>query len=136
MGLVHRHGKPQRSRPLEPDITGLVGEPEPGFLVCGAESTPGFSIGSTGGALLQRGTFELCFSSSKGSLQRLDIQEQPSGPPKGGPVAAVGRGRDCAQPADSTESLCQQKASHGGLLFPRLSSAHRGTGQARTWAQP
>lgn len=25
-GLVHRHGKPQRSRPLEPDIIGLVGE--------------------------------------------------------------------------------------------------------------
>ena len=79
-GRVHRHGKPQRRRPLEPDITGPAGEAGARFPLRGRlDPLQGLPIGSAGGAQLQQGgTFQLLvFSSSERSLQRLGVQQGP-----------------------------------------------------------
>lgn len=60
---------------------------------------------------------------------------QPSGPAKERPSGCGREGEGVApSPLTALKALCQHKASHEASLFPRLSSAHRGTGQACTWA--
>lgn len=146
-GLVHRHGKPQRRRPLEPDITGPAGEAGARFPLCKVEATPGLSIGSSGGAQLQRGTVQLLVFLARKEVSR----GSASGAGALGPcqreaqwLRREGAGGLLGSRADRQKALCQRKASREASLLPRLGALlteaqgrpARGSGPGRSWQKP